>query len=141
MKVQDLFENSAPEGTGVRSILHGIVDWWNRQLDPQDRASRLYAKDTGRVWTRGDGTRYRDPARIVPYDDSADRFELISRAWEAIKQLPGTQPAGEVSGEFASDRYAEAIKFRNATIVNRGTVIEVISRTRTSNPNSVWRQK
>lgn len=115
-----------------------IVTWWNSGLHPENTLARIYSKDPGfRVWTRGDGTRYRDPARILSYDDSGT---AIDQLWDALSNLKISVPAGAVSQEFPSLGKQNAIKIKSYTLVKRENCIDVMTKGRVKNPNSVWKQ-
>jgi len=91
----------------------------------------------GRVWTRGDGTRHRDPARIM-FKDVASRdqgFELLAKALTGARKTT-------VSGEFGSDPHTDALIWKDKVIHKYGSFnIAVGSKSRVTNPNSVWREK
>ena len=126
----------------LMQIVGQIVDWWNAKYG---NTMRLTYKAPGtRTWTRGDGTRYRDPAKITAYPSNSTTIsneEIIAALWKALMQQPGARQVGNVSGEFGSDAYSSSLSFLGVTIVNRGSRLEVMSRSRTSNKNSVWRQQ
>ena len=90
-----------------------------------------------RVWTRGDGTRYRDPARIM-FKDVASRdkgFELLAQALTGARKTT-------VSGEFGSDPYTDALIWKGKLFHKYGSFgIAIGSASRVTNKNSVWREK
>lgn len=120
----------------IHTFLRAIVNWWNAQVPDKERIT--YDGPSMRVWTRGDGTRSRDPAKLYTYDYSQ---EVIDRIWATLTKLSGAKPAGAVSGEFGSSPHGDAIAYKGFILVKRQSKIEVMSRSRVTNPNSVWRQK
>jgi hypothetical protein len=90
-----------------------------------------------RVWTRGDGTRHRDPARLQFHnaEERDQAFDLLSKALTGAKVT-------QVSGEFGSDPHQEALVWKGKVIGKYGNnSISLGSASRVTNPNSVWREK
>lgn len=91
----------------------------------------------GKVWTRGDGTRYRDPARLV-FNDVSTRdqaFDLLSKALTGARRTT-------VSGEHGGDDQQDALVWKGKVIAKKGSFgISLGAASRITNPNSVWREK
>ena len=116
----------------IHTFLDAVTSYWNDQ-----NLGNLECKGPGfRVWTRGDGTRMRDPALLT-----ADNPNTVNAVWDDLVKSKGAKPIGSVSGEFASDSFDTAISFNGFVLVKRNRAIEVMSRSRITNPNSVWQFK
>ena len=91
----------------------------------------------GKVWTRGDGTRYRDPAALS-FQDVATRdqaFDLLAKALTGARRTT-------VSGEHGSDEQQDALVWKGKVIAKKGSFsISLGSSSRITNPNSAWREK
>jgi hypothetical protein len=103
----------------------------------------------GRTWTRGDGSRYRDPAKLIPGSELRPDYRkqleqafggsLIDYAWKLI-QSKG-KSIGKVRGEMGSSDYAEAVKVGKTVFIRRSkNTIDVVSPSVFRNMD-VWRQK
>lgn len=124
------------EKKDLYSFLRAVENWWNAN---NDRDSQIDYRGPGmRVWTRGDGTRHRDPARFYAYKNADD---VMNRLWNALSKMKGAKIAGTVSGEFGSSAMKPAISFRGFILVKYDNTIEVMSRSRITNKNSVWRHQ
>lgn len=131
-------EDIAVDNKRLLTFLRAVTDWWNAKVDD---ANRIYFKEPGmRVWTRGDGTRMRDPAKLLPAGGSQDDTQVINALWDALSKLAGAKPAGTVSQEFPSLGSQDAISYKGFTLVKRNSSIDVMTRSRVKNPNSVWKQ-
>lgn len=129
----------------IVDILSDTVTEYNRIADPKGKGADgriTFRPPSSRVWTRGDGTRHRDPAKILVYNDENPNTEKYLRAfWEWLVEQPGARPAGKISGEFGSSSYDSAIQYRGLFWIDRGYRIDVMSRSRITNPRSVWRME
>ena len=119
----------------IYTFLRAVVNWWNDK-NPTNRIS--YHGPGMRVWTRGDGTRSRDPAKLTQYPDAKDSIDML---WVTLSKIPGVKPAGTVSHEFPSIGSNDAITFKGFILVKRNRTIDVMTPSRVKNPNSVWKQK
>jgi len=125
----------APENKTIRGFLSAIVTWWNKTAA---RDMRIYTQDVGmKVWTRGDGVRMRDPAKIL----SAGPGNALDSVWDALSKLKGARVVGNVSHEFPSLGNSPAIQYKGLVLVKRNTSIDVMSKSRITNPRSVWKQQ
>jgi hypothetical protein len=108
------------------------IDWSN---------GNIYVKEPGtRVWTRGDGTRYRDAGKITTKDGSDTKHLKAFFPW-LIKQ-PGVKHLGKLSGSFASDEKTDVYAMGGIYFTQRGhNVIDWGSVSRFKNPRSVWKQQ
>ena len=117
--------------SGVIAFIRQFTARWNTC-----RGGLSYDMPGSRVWTRGDGTRYREPARMFSEDEL-----IVEDAWQHLI-FEGAQPYGSVSGEFGSSKFAPALKLGGLVFVRRGPrSIEIFTPSRISNPNSVWRHR
>lgn len=81
-----------------------------RQYDP--RSSR---HTTFRVWTRGDGSRYKNPNYV--------QFSSTEQASDALSAITGKNLL--VKGEFGSSLFSPAKKSAGFVFINRGIIIEI----------------
>lgn len=131
----NLVEDAKPR---LLPFLRAVVDVYNSEV-AENGPPRVYAKGPGfRVWTRGDGVRHRDPAKVLVYDDKANTKEEIESFWQWL-QNRGARPIGKVTGEFGSSSADPAVSYQGFIWVQREYSIAVMSRSRITNPNSVWR--
>jgi hypothetical protein len=93
-----------------------------------------------RVWTRGDGTRYRQPGKI--YSKNNDKSAVL-KFWEWLKTQPGVKQIGDVSGSFGSDAPRQAVTYKSLYfgLMTNGNIVEWGSKSRITNPRSVWKQR
>jgi hypothetical protein len=133
--------NIAEEGiTGgkLRDFANSIVAWWNAKLHPENNQAQIRFKNVGSmVWTRGDGVRYRDPAYIISNDDT---YTTIDQVWNALNNLKISTPVGAVSQDFRSAGKQPAIRIKGFILVKRLNRIDIMTKNRVKNPNSVWSQ-
>lgn len=93
-----------------------------------------------RVWTRGDGTRYREPGRIGEYDSNGNG-KLVQKFWDWLIQQPSVKPIGKISGEFGSSNFDDAYAYRGLYFArNRYGIITWGSTSRLRN-STIWRQQ
>lgn len=98
---------------------------------------KIDQRSGGKVWTRGDGTRYRDPAALLFQDvNTRDQaFDLLAKALTGARHTT-------VSGEHGSDEQKDALVWKGKVIAKKGSFgISLGSSSRITNPNSVWREK
>jgi hypothetical protein len=70
---------------------------------------------TFRMWTRGDGSRYKNPNYV--------QFSSTEKASDVLSSITGKNLL--VKGEFGSSLFSPAKKSAGFVFINRGTVIEV----------------
>ena len=110
MRVHDLFEAKNP-AAGVEALKAWIVA--NVKLTPalEKKNPMLWTRTPYRVWTRGDGYRYKD----APYVEFTDRA-YADLAWSELLKLPHEQVT--LLGPFGSDRHEAYVIGQN--IYTRG---------------------
>lgn len=98
-----------------------------------------------RVWTRGDGSRYKDWTKIVPDIDRIDSEQTLKKnpnaAKDSINQYLstiGAKSIGKVSDWSGSSDKSEVFAVGSTIFVNRGNYIEVGDKKRFKN-DMVWR--
>ena len=123
-----------------------LIGEFNTQLSGNDSLPLNY-KNTGmRMWTRGDGSRYKDPGSIYinrnldPKDQAKwNKEKPIEKFWNYLNSK-GAKKIGDVSGEFGSDPYNPAVVLNKLVFVYTGRNILWGSTSRLKN-SSIWRQK
>lgn len=127
------------------ATVRAMVGKFNKDLGGSDIVP-LYCKLPGmRVWTRGDGVRYRDPGTINLSPNALDSnkkwtdAESIDLFWKWLSAT-GARQICDVSGSFRSDPYYPAMTFRRMVFVNHGCDISWGSISRLQN-STIWRQK
>ena len=100
--------------------------------------NKITPYDVGmRVWTRGDGVRMRDPARL-----EFNQMELRDYAFDLLKDALKGARSTQISGEFRSDPYNEGLVWKGKIIYKMGNFsIAIGSASRITNKNSVWKEK
>lgn len=109
----------------------------------------------GKVWTRGDGTRYKDPAKIhIPsYElkwlrknrskqmDKAfpDDEKLIDVVWDMITSQG--KKIGQVSGEFGSSPWNDAYLLGGVVFVRRGSFSVSFTSPKIFKNMDIWKKK
>jgi len=107
-----------------------------------------------RVWSRGDGVRYKDPGYIRVMEGHMraqhrkyssfrtlhpNEQALLNHFWETLKQTPRAKELGTLSGSFRSDEYAPALRAGGLLWVRRHWGIEFGSMSRLN--SGVWNFK
>ena len=127
---QDVNEDDAElDASKILKLLDGLWRWLHHQGIPSE------TRHPGRVWTRGDGVRSRDPAQLKFFKE-----EACDRAWALITALPGAKPTS-VSGQFGSSAFRDAVLWKNKLLIKNSHSIEIGTKSRITNPRSVWREK
>ena len=142
---KDVAEGSLNEEAGNMVIRKLITDF-NEQMSGSPYFPLDY-KDVGmRSWTRGDGSRYKDPGYIfVDRDMKPEDIKKYSeqkpveKFWDFLSSK-GAKKIGDVSGEFGSDPHSPAVVLGKLIFVFNGRNIAWGSTSRLKN-SSVWRQK
>lgn len=138
-------EGSLNEEAGNMIVRKLIADF-NEQMSGSPYHPLDY-KDVGmRSWTRGDGSRYKDPGYIYIDKDMKPQDikkysaqKPIEKFWQFLS-TKGARKIGDVSGEFGSDPYSPAVVLGKLIFVFNGKSIAWGSTSRLKN-SSVWRQK
>ena len=84
-------------------------------------------RSSNRVWTRGDGSRYKELSKIV----SRDQIDHIDNLWDKIKS--NGKDIGKMSDEFASMPSGSAVLWDRIIFVKRNNLIEFGSQGRLKN--------
>ena len=92
-----------------------------------------------RVWTRGDGTRYRDPGKIEPWERNPEGAEQQKAFWSWLIKQPGIKNVGKVSGWGASTGSTDVYTYKGLYFTLNNGRIEWGSASRFKNPRSVWK--
>ena len=129
MKMNEVTE--AQSATNIHTAARDLTDLlqtdYNQVLE--------FRPSTGRVWTRGDGTRSREPNKL-----RADDRDSIEAAWRTITSLPGAKPTKSIKGEFGSSTYDPGIIYRGLLLIFRQGYIQYASPSQIKN-SSTWLTK
>jgi len=105
-----------------------------------------------RVWTRGDGARYKEFGYIKVKEDNIkftgrqygtfkrlfpDKEAILDHVWEELKRTPRAKDLGTLSGEFKSGEHSPALRARGYLWVKRSWGIEFGSMNRLKN-DWIW---
>lgn len=92
-----------------------------------------------KVWTRGDGSKYKDPGTIKPWHKK--NAKDVHNFYDFIKKHSGTKSMGKIGGEFGSSKPTDAVIYKNIYFTlktySNGEWIEFGSASRMKN-TSVW---
>jgi hypothetical protein len=125
----------------MSDIVSPLVKQFNLENGAEARWANmipLQVKHSFRRWRRGDGSYYTDPSRIEAF--STEYKGLQPKFFDWLLQQPGVQPAGKIRGEFRSDDYSDAVKYKGLIFINRGAYTEFTTTSRLRN-SDVWHQK
>jgi ribosome modulation factor len=133
----------------ARDVLLGLLDkfYADMKLPPRQgsHSGALDIKSPGtKVWTRGDGTRLRDPGRIQAShwaDDKQQAEKAATKFWPWLLKQPGVKSIGQVSGQFGSSPMTDAVSYKGLYFSGGPYGTEFGSMSRVKNPKSVWRHK
>lgn len=90
---------------------------------------------SNRMWTRGDGVRYKEPNKIsLPYNTKMEYF------WYKLQKLFPKHKTIKVSGEFGSSGFDDAITVGGVVLINRKSYITISSRSILRN-TAIWSHK
>jgi hypothetical protein len=146
--MEDVAEAQLDEAP-ARDVLLGLLDkfYADMKLPPRQgsHSGALDIKSPGtKVWTRGDGTRLRDPGRIQAShwaDDKKQAEKAASKFWPWLLKQPGVKSIGQVSGQFGSSPMTDAVSYKGLYFSGGPYGTEFGSMSRVKNPKSVWRHK
>jgi len=111
-----------------------------------------------RMWTRGDGSKYKEPSLIKSYfSDSEvrdrksktmanfpkeikDATDVVNAIWAKIIAMPGAKNIGDISGEFGSSESMPAVLVGNTIFIKQDFSIRYATKSILRN-KGVWRQK
>jgi len=138
-------ESSINEEAG-NMIIRRLIAEFNEQMSGSPYYPLDYKNPGMRMWTRGDGSRYKDPGYIFidrdlkPEDQPKwHKAKAIEKFWNFLS-TKGARKIGDVSGEFGSDPHSPAVLLNKLVFVFNGRSISWGSTSRLKN-SSVWRQK
>ena len=148
-KEQGVTEGSLNEDKGF-DVVKSLVSAFNNSVSGNVNIPLAAERPGSRVFTRSDGTRYRDHGNIRFYQGWIDPQDVdkwkatkpVEKFWDWLKSQPGVKPIGQVSGEFRQDPMRDAVAYKGQYFVltPHGSVIWG-SVSRFKNPRSVWRQQ
>jgi hypothetical protein len=147
-----------PIHEGINEINKDIITKFNKKFHeensvPSEDSLEIYQREispirsysSDKMWTRGDGTRYKEPGKI--WSEYVSKFkdrkfndsEILKQFWEYLKSMEGVKSL-KISQEFSSDEPLESIQYKNMYYsynpvderINFGSI------SRYKNPNSVW---
>ncbi len=127
-------------------FIRGLISEFNTQMSGSPYYPMDYKNPGMRMWTRGDGSRYKDPGYIFidrdlkPEDQPKwHKAKAVEKFWKFLESK-GARKIGDVSGEFGSDSHSPAVVLNKLIFVFNGRSIAWGSTSRLKN-SSVWRQK
>ena len=145
MYKQGVAEGQLDESNTI-NFIRGLISEFNEQMSGSPYYPMDYKNPGMRMWTRGDGSRYKDPGYIFiardlkPEDQSKwHKAKAVEKFWKFLESK-GARKIGDVSGEFGSDPHSPAVVLNKLIFVFNGRSIAWGSTSRLKNSN-VWRQK
>ena len=132
-----------------RDVIYSLLDkfYADMKMPPRQNShsGELEIKPPGtRVWTRGDGTRHRDPGYITASYFASDKKQaekLATKFWPWLLKQPGVKSIGQVSGEFGSSPMKDAVAYKGLYFTGGQYGVQFGSLSRIKNPKSVWRHQ
>jgi hypothetical protein len=138
-------EDTVNESSTI-DFIRGLISEFNTQMSGSPYYPMDYKNPGMRMWTRGDGSRYKDPGYIFidrdlkPEDQPKwHKAKAVEKFWKFLESK-GARKIGDVSGEFGSDPHSPAVVLNKQVFVFNGRSIAWGSTSRLKN-SSVWRQK
>jgi hypothetical protein len=146
----------------IHRVAADVIIKLNEQFVTKYNSWGLFSTTTPwRVWTRGDGVRYKEHSFISTFDSDtwlrgmakdkeinftfkktkgaeSPRKVVVDAAWEMLKSLPGAKDMGTVSGEFGSSPHFPAIKYKGTLFMKCSHTIDYASPSILRN-TSIWR--
>jgi len=104
-------------------------------LDELNTDNIVQLKYSFRVWTRGDGCRYKDMDYIA-----ASNVDNIDIFWNRIKETQKYEDGPLVKGEFGSDPYSPSIFIKGFILIKRTNSIDYATKSILKN-SDVWHSK
>lgn len=142
---QPATENIVAESPTI-DFIRGLISEFNKQMSGSPYYPMDYKNPGMRVWTRGDGSKYKDPGYIFIERDLKpedipkwQKAGAVEKFWQFLESK-GARKIGDVSGEFGSDPHSPAVVLNKLIFVFNGRSITWGSTSRLKN-SSVWRQK
>ena len=140
-------ENEQLDEASYRNVLRDLLDRFYKDVGlPPIQGNHLGILDIKspgtRVWTRGDGTRHRDPGAIVPSywsDEPKKGAVVVQKFWQWLQKQPGVRPLGQISGEFGNSKFSDMVGYKGLYFAGGQRGVEFGSASRFKNPRSVWR--
>jgi hypothetical protein len=144
-KEHSMTEEAVNESSTI-DFIRGLISEFNTQISGSPYYPMDYKNPGMRMWTRGDGSRYKDPGYIFierdlkPEDQPKwHKAKAVEKFWQFLASK-GARKIGDVSGEFGSDPHSPAVVLNKQVFVFNGRNIAWGSTSRLKN-SSVWRQK
>ena len=145
-KVDKGWRNPNLKESNTIDFIRGLISEFNTQMSGSPYYPMDYKNPGMRMWTRGDGSRYKDPGYIFierdlkPEDQPKwHKAKAVEKFWKFLASK-GAKTIGDVSGEFGSDPHSPAVVLNKQVFVFNGRSIAWGSTSRLKN-SSVWRQK
>lgn len=142
---QGVAEDTINESPAV-DLIRSLISEFNKQMSGSPYYPMDYKNPGMRMWTRGDGSKYKDPGYIFidrdlkPEDQPKwHKARAVEKFWKFLESK-GARKIGDVSGEFGSDPHSPAVVLNKLIFVFNGRSIAWGSTSRLKN-SSVWRQK
>jgi hypothetical protein len=122
-------------------IVNGLLTQFQSENGITGPARHLLsvANPSMKVWTRGDGTRYRDPGKIELWDRTPEAVAQQKEFWSWLMKQPGVKNVGKISGEFGSSSSTDAYIYNGLYFTLNQGGIKWGSASRFKNPRSVWK--
>lgn len=140
-----LAESTVNESPAV-DVIRSLISEFNTEMSGSPYYPMDYKNPGMRMWTRGDGSKYKDPGYIFierdlkPEDQPKwHKAKAVEKFWKFLESK-GARKIGDVSGEFGSDPHSPAVVLNKLIFVFNGRSIAWGSTSRLKN-SSVWRQK
>lgn len=139
----------------IVSDVDNIVDELNKRISiVADANVGMFSTKYGtRMWTRGDGSKYKEPSYIFASEESYlfNKYPVLKKkfkgtaglcnfAMEYIKSLPKIKSIGKIKGEFGSSEYQDAYQLGNIIFIKTDFTIKFATKSILKNVD-VWKKQ
>ena len=97
--------------TGITVIVDELVKDFNLEHKIHFSKGLDVNPPSSKVWTRYDGSRYKDPGSI--------QGSYVDEFWKWMQNKPGVKQIGKVGGSFQSDQKMDSIQYKGMYLSKR----------------------
>ena len=133
-------------------ITDDLVAKYKKEVKTNEYDWELSPTMSNKFWTKLDGRKYKEPGkfgiRVTNTDDAEavdKKRQVQTNFWPWLIKQPGVKSFSQVSGEFRSEGYNEAVEYKgiifmNLNITGKHTLTQYFSKGRFKN-SGMWNKK